>query len=568
MREIITYCHFLSLFKHLLCKQYLCNNLTYNTFVLFLIYLSLFYIWITIKINKPNYSKAFDYIIIFVFKFDKIMAGNSIKSLVKDTAIYGLSSILGRFLNWCLVPLHTYIFTNTIEYGKVSYIYGFTALFLILLTYGMETGFFRFMNKDEESATTVYSTSLISLATTSILFVILCFCFINPISSWMEYSNKDHILMMACVVALDAFMTIPFAYLRYKKRPIRFASVRLAFIFSNIIFNLFFLLVCPAIHKSNPGLIEWFYNPDYGIGYIFLANLISTSIVFLLLIPQMVGFKYTFNRRLLGRILNYSYPLLILGIAGVINQTVAQLVYPHIFEDSNEAFRQLGIYNACLKITVIITMFTQAFRYAYEPFIFAKNKDTKDTKPYADAMKFFIIFALLVFLAVIFYMDILKYIISKNYTIGIDIIPIAMLGEICFGIYFNLSVWYKLTDKTKYGAYFSILGCIIQVSLNIILVPIYGYIASAWATLICNLILMILSYFYGQKYFPIKYNLKTVFFYTLLVAIFYILGIYIPIENEILRLGFRTILLILFSLIIVKRDVPLATLPIIGKYFK
>ena len=499
------------------------------------------------------------------------MAGSGMKNLAKDTAIYGLSSIIGRIFNWLLVPLHTYIFTDTVEYGKVSYIYGYTALFMVLLTYGMETGFFRFMNKKDENPDRVYATSIISLATTSLLFILFCFSFIDPIATWMEYTeHPEHIWMMAIVVALDAFMTIPFAYLRYKKRPIRFASLKLVFIGLNVFFNLLFLVVCPWIYKSYPDFVlNKFYHPDIGIGYIFLTNLLASLIVLLLLIPTtMKGLKFQFDNKLLRRILRYSFPLLILGLAGVINQTVAQLTYKYLYPTPEEAFSQLGIYQACLKITVIITMFTQAFRYAYEPFFFNKNKEDSSTKPYADAMKYFIIFALLVFLGVVFYLDILKYIISENYTVGTVIVPIAMLGEIFFGIYFNLSVWYKLTDKTKYGAYFSVFGCILQVAINIIFVPIYGYIASAWATFFCNLIIMTISYFIGQKYFPIKYDLKNIFFYFILVIVFYIAAMYPQIDNEALRLAYRTLFLVVFTAIIIKKDLPLKDIPYIKRYYR
>lgn len=498
------------------------------------------------------------------------MAGSGMKSLAKDTAIYGLSSIVGRFLNWCLTPLYVYTFTNPVEYGKMSNIFGYTALLLVLLTYGMETGFFRFMNKKEEDAPTVYSTSLITLGTTSLLFILLCFAFISPISSLLEYPNhKEYILMMAIVVALDAFMTIPYAYLRYQKRPIKFMTIKMIFIFSNILFNLVFLLGCPWLYKNYPDLvINKLYNPDFGIGYIFLANLLSSLIVLLSLLPTIIkGINFRFDNQLVKRMLKYSFPLLILGIAGVINQAVASLTYPYLFEDKYIAFNQLGIYNACLKITVIITMFTQAFRYAYEPFFFGRDKDGGSTKPYADAMKFFVIFSLLVFLAVMFYMDILKYIVSANYTEGVVIIPIAMIGEIFFGIYFNLSVWYKLTDKTKYGAWFSILGCLIQLSINIIFVPIYGYIASAWATFICNLLIMTISYFFGRKYFPISYDLKKIFAYFILTAVVYAAAMYPIIDNEVLRLAYRTLLLLAFGAIIIKNDLPLSEIPVIGKRF-
>lgn len=492
------------------------------------------------------------------------------KRLAKDTAIYGLSSIVGRFLNWCLFPLHTYIFSDTVEYGKVSYVYGYIAVVMILLTYGMETGFFRFMNKDDENTSRVYSTSLISLAFTSTLFVILCMLFIDPIASAMKYSDhKDHILIMAVVVAMDAFMTIPYAYLRYQKRPMRFMAIRMSFVISNIIFNFFFLLICPWIYKSNPDIIGWFYDPNYGIGYIFLANLLSTIVALLLLLPNTIkGLSFYFDKALLKRILKYSLPLLILGIAGVVSQTVAQITYPFLFESEKEAFSQLGIYSACLKITVIITMFIQAFRYAYEPFFFGNNKDKNSTQAYAQAMKYFVIFALFIFVGIMFYTDLIQYfmsIVGKNYMVGLNILPIAMLGEILFGIYFNLSVWYKLTDKTKYGAWFSVLGCILQVLINIIFVPIYGYIASAWATLISNLVIVALSYFIGQKYYPIKYDLKSIALYFVLALAFYAVAMLPEIDDVVVRVLYRTVLLIIFAVIVIKRDLPLSKIPFISK---
>jgi O-antigen/teichoic acid export membrane protein len=355
-------------------------------------------------------------------------------------------------------------------------------------------------------------------------------------------------------------MCIPFAYLRYKKRPVRFASLKLAFIFFNILLNVFFLVLCPWLMKVAPSLIDWFYDPSYGIGYIFLANLLSTSFVLLMMLPHILEAPFVFDSKLLKRMLRYSFPLLILGVAGVVNQTVSQITYPYLFDNVNEARSQMGIYGACLKITVIITMFTQAFRYAYEPFIFAKNKDKNDEqankKAYADAMKYFILFALLVFVGVMYYMDFLKYIVSRNYMEGVKIVPIAMMGEILFGIYFNLSVWYKITDNTRYGAYFSVLGCIIQVAINILCVPVFGYIASAWATLICNLVVVGLSFIIGQKHYPIRYDLRSISFYFVATAVFYALGMFVPVDNEYLRVGFRTLLLAVLVGYVVKTVFP------------
>lgn len=498
------------------------------------------------------------------------MAGNGMKSLAKDTAIYGMSSIVGRFLNWMLVPLYTNVFTETGEYGVVSYIYAIVAFAFVILTYGMETTFFRFINKREENTNTVYSTTIISLASTSILFIVVCSLFITPISSAMGFANhSDFIMVMAIATAIDAFCAIPFAYLRYAKRPIRFAALKMAMIFFNIFLNLFLILWCPEIYKTHPSIIDWFYNPDYGVGYIFAANLITSACTLLLLIPDFTGFKYSFDKALLKRMLRYSSPLLILGLAGVMNQTVDKILYPlYIFPTEQEGLAQLGIYSACAKIAVVMTMFTQAFRYAYEPFIFAQNKQKGDnTQAYAMAMKYFIIFAFVIFLGVMFNLDILKYFVGKSYFAGITVVPILMLGEIFFGIYFNLSLWYKLIDKTHYGAIFSLVGCAVIVIINVIFVPKFGYIASAWASFFANLIMMLISYFIGQRFYPIKYDMKTIMLYTVLTILFYIPAMYVNIDNEWIRFLYRNILLIIFVTIIIKRDLPLSEIPIIGKWF-
>ena len=499
-----------------------------------------------------------------------VMAGNGMKRLAKDTAIYGLSSIVARFLNWCLVPMYTRIFTDTGEYGIVTNIYGYTAFALVLLTFGMETTFFRYINKKEENALSVYSTTLISIASTSILFILLCLSFLPSISSWMGYTNhSDYIIIMAATVAVDAFTSIPFAYLRYKKRPVRFASLKCLNILLVIALNIFFLIICPRVYQSNPQLINWFYNPDYGIGYIFVANLITSAITLLLLAPELIGFRYSFDKVLFRKMLKYTAPLLVLGLAGVMNQTIDKILYPHfLFEDSKEGFRQLGIYGACAKIAVVMTMFTQAFRYAYEPFIFAQHKDKDNRESYATAMKYFIILALFIFLAVIFYIDILKHFVGPEYFEGIHVVPIVMMGEIFFGIYFNLSLWYKLIDKTYYGAIFSITGCIVIVVINVIFVPLYGYIASAWASFFCNMVMMLLSYFFGQKYYPIKYELKTILLYSVLAVTIYAAAMQPNIENETIRLAYRTLLLIVFATVIIKRDIPLSEIPVISKFFR
>ena len=496
------------------------------------------------------------------------MAG--LKSLAKDTAIYGLSSIIGRFLNYLLVPLYTIkLSAASGGYGVVTNIYAMTALLLVVLTYGMETGFFRFANKKDEDPLKVYSSTLITVGGSSVLFVLFCLVFIEPIAGFLGYADHpEYIAMMAIVVALDAFQCIPFAYLRYRKRPIKFAGIKMLFVVSNILLNLFFLVLCPWLNAHSPETISWFYDPGYGVGYVFLANLICTSLQMLFFVNELRGFQYVLDKALIKRMFSYSFPILILGLAGILNQTVDKIIFPFLLDNANEARVQLGIYGAASKIAMVMAMFTQAFRYAYEPFVFGKEKDGDSRQTYASAMKFFVIFTLLAFLAVMFYMDILRYIITPDYWPGLKVVPIVMAAEMFMGVYFNLSFWYKLIDETRWGAYFSLIGCVIIVLLNIIFVPIYGYIACAWAGLAGYFTVTILSYFVGQKKYPINYDLKGIGLYVLLAAVLYVASVFIVPENVVFRLLFRTGLLFVFIAFIVKKDLPLKQIPLINHFIK
>ena len=483
------------------------------------------------------------------------MAG--IKSLAKDTAIYGVSSIVGRFLNWCLVPLYTNVFP-TAEYGIVSYIYAIVAIALIILTYGMETGFFRFANHERyTNPQEVYSTSLISLASSSTLFFAIVLIFLEPITSAMKCTgHEDYVWMMALAVAIDAYTALPFAYLRYQKRPLRFAMLKLVNIGLNIGFNLFFILVCPWLYKIAPATVSWFYDPSMGVGYIFMANLISSVVTLLMLFPDFIHVPPTFNSKLLKEMLKYSFPLLVLGVAGIMNQTIGTIIFPYLVPDQAEAMSDLGIYSANYKIAIVMVMFIQAFRFAYEPFVFAQNKEqgADKMKAYSDAMKYFVIFAMLIFLAVMFYLDIIRYIISPRYFSGLKVVPIIMIAELFFGIFFNLSIWYKLTDKTMWGMWFSLLGLAITLVLNVLLVPRYGYMGCAWAAFACYGVMMLASYFIGQKKYPIVYNLPRLFFYCGVAAVLYVVSIVITTPIEWVNLLLRTILLGFYLFIICKRE--------------
>ena len=496
------------------------------------------------------------------------MAG--LKSLAKDTAIYGLSSIVGRFLNYMLVPLYTAVLSaSSGGYGVVSNVYAFTALMLVLLTFGMETGFFRFANKSGEDPMKVYANSLLSVGGVSMIFVLLCLLFLQPIANLLDYGNHpEFIAMMAMVVALDSFQCIPFAYLRYKKRPIKFAAIKLLSIIGGIGLNLFFLLLCPWLNVHFPATVSWFYDPDYLVGYIFISNLIISAVQMFFFIPELRGFAYKLDKALLKRMVVYSFPVLILGLVGILNQTVDKMIYPFLFEDRQEGLVQLGIYAATSKIAMVMAMFTQAFRYAYEPFVFGKDREGDNRKMYAAAMKYFLIFSLLAFLAVMFYLDLLRYLVARGYWEGLGVVAVVMLAEICKGIYFNLSFWYKLTDETRWGAYFSLIGCAIIVVMNIVFVPVYGYIASAWASVAGYGVIMLLSYWMGQKKYPIQYDLKSLGLYILLAAVLYVIGEQVPISDLVLRLAFRTVLLLLFVAYIVKKDLPLSQLPVINRFIK
>jgi len=314
------------------------------------------------------------------------------KKLAKETAIYGVSSILGKFLNWLLVPLYTYVLESSADYGIVTNLYSWTALLLVILTYGMETGFFRFANKNKENAGEVYSTTLISVGTTAFIFAAFCVLFSQQIANALGYNEyPEYITMLGIVVAIDAFASIPFAYLRFINRPIKFATIKFLYIVLNIVFNLFFLVGCPWLMEHSPSTIDWFYNPHYGVGYVFVSNILSTMIQTLALIPYIFAAKLKFNHQLLRKILQYSLPLLVLGVAGIMNQTLDKILYPFL-KPGVEGAAELGIYGATSKIAMVMLMFTQAFRYAYEPFIFAQHKDKNSLSAYADAMKFFIIF--------------------------------------------------------------------------------------------------------------------------------------------------------------------------------
>ncbi len=469
---------------------------------------------------------------------------SEMKSLAKDTAIYGLSSIIGKFLNYLLVPLYTYVLARTSDYGIVTNLYAWTALLLVLLTYGMETGFFRFANREDYDAPSVYKTAYWTLFGTSALFSVLVLIFRHPLANALGYADHaEFVAMMFVTVAIDAFASIPFAYLRNQKRPILFAALKLLFVLLNIGFNILFLVV---LGKND-------------VFYVFLSNLLATTIQTLCLLPFTMPKGGHFDGVALKEMLRYSLPLLVLGIAGIMNQTLDRILFPYLYP-YDDAEAQLGIYGACFKVAMVMMMFTQAFRYAYEPFVFSKHKDRNSVEAYADAMKYYIIFSYLILLGVIFYLDIFRYIISSAYWEGLKIVPVVLWTYVFQGIYFNLSFWYKLTDETKWGAYFSLIGLIITLVLQIVGVPRIGYWASCGSSLVCYFVIMLLSYVIGQKKAPIPYDLKCIGQYTALtlglLAVYYALRLYY-IHNIWILMAIGTVLIGLYLFVLTRKDFPI-----------
>ena len=494
----------------------------------------------------------------------------NLKSLAKDTAIYGLSSIVARFINYLLVPIQTARFAASGgEYGIITNVYAYVSLLIILLTFGMETTFFRFMSKEGEDPKKVYSTALTMVMMTSLVSVVLLMTFLHPIAASVGYADHpEYVAVMYITVAIDAFMAIPFAYLRYLHRPIKFAMLKIINILLNIALNLLYLIVLPAL-KLNPfGIYDEQFTLD--VAFVFYINLFCTCATLLMLWKEWTAQPFKVDKNTCKRMLTYTWPLLVMGLAGQLNQAASQILFPYLYDGSQEEARaQLGIYGACIKIAMIMVMITQAFRFAYEPFVFGKSKDKDNRETYAQAMKYYLIFTLLAFLVVMGYIDILKYLIGETYWEGLRVVPIVMAAEIMFGVFFNLSFWYKLTDRTIWGAYFSGFGAVVLIVIDILLIPRFSYMACAWAGFAAYATSMLLSYFIGQRYYPIAYPIRQMSAYVLLTIVLFLAMQY---ANSILPLWTaliaNTLLIVVFAVYLVKKDFPLSSLPVIGKKFK
>ncbi|MCH3923796.1 MAG: oligosaccharide flippase family protein [Bacteroidales bacterium] len=490
---------------------------------------------------------------------------SDIKRLAGQTAIYGIPTIVGRFLNYFLVPLYTYNIA-TQDYGVVSELYAYVSFLMIILTYGMETAFFRFSQDNDKSV--VYNTALLSLFTSSSLFLIITFICLNPICSALEYSDhKTYIVLFLLILALDSLRAIPYALLRRENKPKRFAFVKSIDIFSNIFLNLFFIALCPTLYKSGNILITPWFNPNDLVLYIFVSNLMASSISFLLLMPEYMQFKTKFDFKLLKKMLSYGFPVMIGGLAGMVNETFDRIALKHLVsipetlttakEISAYKMSQIGIYGACYKLSIVISLFIQAFKFAAEPFFFSKMKLKDAKQSYSNIMTAFVLFLCLIFLVVMGYIDIFKYFMGKAYRVGIIVVPILLMANIFLGIYYNLSIWYKVTDKTRWGAYISLIGAGLTLIGNYLLVPLIGYVGAAITTLVCYFTIAVLCYLIGQHFYPVNYKIKKIIFYLAFALVTYGLMYLISqvIPNKYICLVINTIFIGLYIFIAYKKDI-------------
>ncbi|MBN2174131.1 MAG: polysaccharide biosynthesis protein [Bacteroidales bacterium] len=476
-----------------------------------------------------------------------------LKQLAGQTAVYGLGTIVPRLLNYLLVPLYTRIFFEA-EYGIITELYAYIAFFFVLLLYGMETTFFRFAEKENDPVK-IFSTSLITVSATSMLFVLLVVMFINPISFAIHYEDQKRLLIYsAIIVALDAFTAIQFAYLRQQQKSLRFSLIKIVNVGVNVGMNLYYLLFCNSIYQTDPGS-PWLilYNPDLKIEYVFISNLVASLVSIVLLSPQLFRLGWKFDLHILRQMLRYTFPLLIVGLAGMINEVSDKIIFKYLVkipegtsDPQNYVLSQLGIYGANFKLAVLMTIFIQMFRYAAEPFFFAQAKEANAKTVYADVMKYFTIFGLIIFLAVTLYIDIFKYFIGPEYWEGLYIVPIVLMANLLLGIFYNLSVWYKLNDITKFGALIAVFGSLITIAVNFLLVPTFSYLGSALGHLICYIAMILLSYYLGKKYFPIDYHVGRIGFYFGLAIVLFFAGYLTDSLYENLRLVINSLFFLVF----------------------
>lgn len=484
--------------------------------------------------------------------------GSGIKKLAGQTVIYGLGTILPRFLNYLLTPFLTYGFTAA-EFGINSELYAYMSFLNVIFTYGMETAFFNF-NTKLENKKEVFNTALLSLVLSSIVFSLLLIAFSSVIAGSLTTPNayypQQFIIWSILIIATDAIMAIPFAQLRAENKALKFSLLRLFNVIVSFGLTIFLLKACRNAYLNNePGFFASLYNPEIGIGYAFLANLVANILTLLFLSKQFLSLKLAVNQELLRKMLRYAWPLLILGLAGMVNETLDRIILKKLMVDKVAAQDAQGIYGACYKIAILMTIFIQAFRFAAEPFFFSKAGEKDSQKSYALIMKYFVIFCLFLFLGTVMNLDWIQYFIGENFRSGLKVVPVLLLANLCLGVVYNLSIWYKLSSQTKYGAVIAIFGAVITILINVLFVPDYSYVACAWATLAAYAGMMVLSYILGQRYYPVKYNLRAISVYTIIsLGLYFLTFTYSGVESTVGRVILNNLLVIVFAWLVYKLE--------------
>lgn len=479
---------------------------------------------------------------------------NHLKTLAKQTVIYGLSQMLGRFLNYLLVPLHTAVL-GAFYYGQITYIYGFFAILLVMLTYGMETGFFRFASNSKENYKEVLGTSFYTVLATTALFFFLTFIFRNNISNSLKLDLSPNIvLLFISIISLDVINSIPFAKLRIDERPIKFMFVRVVGIVVNVLLNVFYLIICRNnFLEGSENVFAHLFDEGRLVEYVLIANLVSSIVMTMLLMPELFGVKPVFSFDMLKKIFRYSFPILLIGLTGIINDNIDKILIPELI-NSDQPIVELGIYGANFKLAVIMVLFIQMFRYAAEPFFFKNASENNSKLIYSQVMTYFIVFGLFIFLAVMFYMDIFKYFIDESFWEGLKVVPILLIAKLIFGILFTLSIWYKISDRTIFGTYIAVIGVVITIVLNVILIPRFGYIGSAIASLVSYSAMLIASYLLSLKHFKIDYDFRKIFFYIVMAGILLLLFFLNPFEQKFLFFGLNTLLLVVYIVVVYVKE--------------
>lgn len=478
---------------------------------------------------------------------------NAIKKLAGQTAIYGLSSIVGRLLNYLLVPVYTNYFLPH-EFGVITEIYSYVAILIVILTHGMETAFFRYSEQFPDQKNSIFGTALFSVSILSVLFIFTSTVFSLPIANLMRYpNNPEYVIWFGFIIGLDAIMAIPFARLRALNRPVLFAFIKLTGIGVNIILVLFFVMACPYLLENGPAnIVKWigsFYKPEIGVGYVFISNLVSSIIVAVMLIPVILKGGLKFSAERWKKMILYALPLLVAGLAGILNEAIDKILLKYLLPQET-AMSDLGIYGACYRVSVLMILFIQAFRFAAEPFFFAESRKENAKELYARVMKVFVVTCLFIFLGIMLFMDVIQYFIGRNFRAGLDVVPVLLMAHIFLGIYFNLSIWYKLTGQTRFGAYIAIFGAAITITLNVLLIPVIGFYASAWTHLICNISMAVISWFMARNRFYISYDLGRIFLFILAAVFIFIVHSYLPEFIKPLGWIVNVFLLVLFGFFI------------------